>query len=114
MDQPIRKLFDPVALPARDENGMCCHPDLDDRWNMDDNEEAFDPAKFAAAGFEFTFVEFEFDAPEPLLESWFEGGEGDCSAWTPSRPNGEGWMLAGIWDTEDGPIAFYVRPMVTA
>lgn len=116
MDLPIRKLFDPAVMPARDEDGMCCHPDLlGDRWNRDDNEEAFDPAKFHAAGFEFTYVEFEFDAPEPLLESWFEDGSGDCSAWQPSTPDeGAGWMLTGIWDTEDGPIAFYVREIPSA
>lgn len=115
MDLPIRKLFDPAALPPRDEYGMCCHPDLlGDRWNKDDNEEAFDRAKFAAAGFEVDYVEFEHDALDELRDAWYEDGCADCSSWQPSAPQGDGWVLAGIWDTDDGPIAFYVRERVPA
>lgn len=115
MDNPIRPLFDPSVMPARDEDGMCCHPDLkSDRWNMDDNEEAYDRAKFAAAGFEIEFIEFEYDASEELLKVWLDDGEANVVGWTPSVPKGDGWVLAGIWDAEDGPIAFYVREVVTA
>lgn len=115
MDTPIRKLFDPSVMPPRDADGMCCHPDLQsDRWNMDDNEEAYDRAKFAEAGFEITFVEFEYDATDDLLAAWYEDGEANCSAWTPSVPQGDGWILCGIWDADDGPLAFYVREVVTA
>lgn len=115
MDTPIRKLFDPRVLPARDEDGMCCHPDLlGDRGNLVDNEELFDARKFEAAGFETTFVEFEYDAPEELQNAWYENGEANCSAWQPSKPAGDGWTLLGIWDAEDGPLAFYVREAATA
>lgn len=112
MTMPNHPLFSPLSMPPRDKDGMCCHPDLlTDRWNMDDNEEAYDRTKFAEAGFEVDFIEFEYDAPEELQEAWCENGDANCSAWQPSRPAGEGWMLAGIWDHEDGPLAFYVRPL---
>jgi len=114
MDTPIRKLFDPAVMPPRGEDGMCCHPDLQsDRWNMDDNEEAFDRAKFAAAGYEITFVWFETDGTEEEHERFMDDGC-DVSFWTPTPPAGEGWLFCGIWDTEDMPVAFYVREMVTA
>jgi len=115
MDTPIRKLFDPAVMPPRDEDGMCCHPDLlTDRWNMDDNDEAYDRAKFAEAGFEVTFVWFETDAPAEQVDRYAEIGDPDVSYWTPTPPGGEGWMLCGIWDTEDMPVAFYVRERVPA
>lgn len=114
MDTSIRKLFDPAVLPPRDAEGFCCHPDLQsDRWNLDGSEEIYDRAKFAAAGFEIEFIEFEHDATEELSQAWFEGDSADISSWTPSPPSGDGWILAGIWDAEDGPIAFYVREAVT-
>ena len=33
-----------------------------------------------------------------------------CLAGEPKAPEGEGWFLLGLWDTEDGPFAWYVRP----
>lgn len=115
MDTAIRKLFDPSVMPPRDEDGMCVHPDLQsDRWNMDDNEEAYDRAKFAAAGFEIDFVWFESDATEEQANDFVESGDCDVSLWTPTPPAGEGWLFCGIWDTEDMPVAFYVREVVAA
>lgn len=38
-----------------------------------------------------------------------EACEGNCSAWTPTPPDGEGWALTEIYDTEDGPCALFVR-----
>lgn len=67
-----------------------------------------------AAGFEITFVEFEHDAPEKLQDAWYENGEANCSAWHPSKPDGDGWTLVGIWYAEDGPLAFYVREAAAA
>ncbi|MGC1549865.1 MAG: hypothetical protein WA777_15190 [Rhodanobacter sp.] len=103
-------LFDPARLPARDKNGFTYHPDLDgDRWQLDAMEEYLDVAKFRAAGFETASIDFEFDATSELVDSWIESGEPDCSAWNPSTPKGDGWLLIAIYDTEDGPIALYVR-----
>lgn len=52
---------------------------------------------------------FESDASHEQQERYDEGNSPDCSYWTPSRPEGEGWLLAAIYDTEDGPVALYVR-----
>jgi hypothetical protein len=107
----VSALFDPARMPERDEEGMCCHPDLiGDQWNMDDNEEAYDRIKFAEAGYEIDFIWFEHDGTDEQHERFMEDGC-DVSFWTPSVPQGDGWLFCGIWDSEDMPLAFYVRPV---
>jgi len=54
-------------------------------------------------------VQFEYDAPEELCDKWFGGGVADCKQWEPSKPEGEGWFILGIWDTEDGPACYWAR-----
>jgi hypothetical protein len=114
MTTPNHPLFSPLSMPPRDKDGMCCHPDIDDRWNMDDDEQRFDPAKFAAAGWAIAFIWFESDGTEEELDRYCDAGDADISYWTPSSPPGAGWMLCGVWDTEDMPVAFYVKPLVVA
>jgi hypothetical protein len=106
------KLFEASRLPPRDENGWTVHPDLDDRWNMPGNHELFNLAAFADAGLEIAMVELEHDVTDdmhPAYVEYYEEGNG-FSKWQPSLPKGDGWLLAGIWDAEDSPVAFYVRP----
>lgn len=47
----------------------------------------------------------------PLLDdaliSRYEDGENIMSEWRPTPP--AGWMLGGVWDTEDGPHAIFLR-----
>lgn len=105
-------LFDPTRLPPRDEYGFTFHPDLEDpRWEHPDlGEEYLSDEAILAAGFESSQRQFEYDAPEHLRNRYYEGGEAEaCAEWQPSTPEGEGWMLVGIWDTEDGPYAMFVR-----
>ncbi|EFC0197646.1 hypothetical protein, partial [Escherichia coli] len=33
----------------------------------------------------------------------------DISAWEPERPEGEGWFIGSIHDTEDGPVCVWLR-----
>ena len=36
--------------------------------------------------------------------------EGDnYNAWTPKRPDGDGWSLVAVFDTEDGPACWWMR-----
>jgi len=106
-----KTLFDPARLPPRDEYGMTFHPDLEDeRWEHPDlGEEYLSSEAILAAGLESRQVAFEYDAPEELKERYYESGEPDVSDWKPTSPEGEGWILVGIWDTEDGPYAMFVR-----
>jgi hypothetical protein len=70
---------------------------------------------------EFRYVEFYDDAPAPLLEKYENGGspwssdtwEDAVKAWQPTPPEGEGWFLLTVYDTEDGPYACFARPSQT-
>ncbi|EJN3771908.1 hypothetical protein NVA45_004960, partial [Escherichia coli] len=33
----------------------------------------------------------------------------DIAAWEPERPEGEGWFIGSIHDTEDGPVCIWLR-----
>jgi len=105
-------LFDPARLPPRDEYGFTFHPDLaDERWEDPElGEEYLSSEAILAAGFESRQVAFEYDVPQALLDRYYEDGDSSVAAeWQPTTPEGEGWMLVGIWDTEDGPYAMFVR-----
>lgn len=100
--------FDPAELPAPDdETGFFYHPDIPG----DDDDESYDVAKaLKAMGFEWKTVEFEFDAPEEVLDAYYE--KDDLTAtkgWEPTRPDGECWLLVGKGDADDGPWALFVR-----
>lgn len=104
-------LFEPARLPPRDEYGMTFHPDLEDpRWEHPDlGEEYLSAEAILAAGFESRQVMLEYDAPEEISDRYYHGGDGVVSDWEPTTPKGEGWVLVGIWDTEDSPCAMFVR-----
>lgn len=48
------------------------------------------------------------DGRHPLVKALEDGGN-VLPDWHPSSP-GEGWQLAGKWDTEDGPTSVWIRP----
>ncbi|EET9983773.1 hypothetical protein FAW22_004421 [Escherichia coli] len=33
----------------------------------------------------------------------------DISAWEPERPEGDGWFIGSIHDTEDGPVCVWLQ-----
>lgn len=68
-----------------------------------------------AAGFECLFVtmEEELGSDHELVVDHFEYGAGDSlEKWTPAD-QGDGWRLVGKNDSEDGPMAMFVRPLKT-
>ncbi|CAS08945.1 putative prophage protein [Escherichia coli] len=40
--------------------------------------------------------------------------DADISAWEPERPEGNGWFIGSIHDTEDGPVCVWLRNKVEA
>ncbi len=87
----------------RDKDGHLQHPAipaLDESVCVDEFLGAF--------GLQTAFVDMESDDPA-AMDRYLESQSTDCSYWTPSRPNGEGWQLIEIYDTEDGPCAMYAR-----
>lgn len=113
MDTPIRKLFDPASLPARDAYGWVTHPDLTRFYDHDAADDLIYIKGLKEAGWqsESTHLEYDDRAESQVVQNaYFEEGEMDVTAWNPPKPTGEGWLLAGIWEAEDGPCAFWVRP----
>ena len=105
-------LFDAARMPPRDADGYVWHPDLDERFQHDEWEEYVDLKKFHAVGFQMTTVAFEYDATEEMLKLYYEDGEPGCNSWTPTVPDGEGWQLIAVYDSEDGPHAMFVRSIL--
>ncbi|ATA53888.1 hypothetical protein CKY39_12165 [Variovorax boronicumulans] len=89
----------------RDPNGMLDHsafPVFD--------EDVSTRLLLKAFGIESAFTLMEHDADLEAMEAY----DGNCAAWTPSPPDGEGWLLTLIYDTEDGPCAMFVRELKIA
>jgi hypothetical protein len=107
-------MFNPEPI-IRDQDGFWLHSVLRaaEEQCIDDLPES--------EGMEFHYVDFENDAPQELKEIWeqatrflFDGDDeilfADAIApWEPTPPEGEGWFLIGIYDTEDGPYACFTR-----
>jgi hypothetical protein len=104
-DLGYERNFEAARMPGRDENGHVYHPDMEgigfDEFDMG--------PQLRALGWLSATCSFESDADEAARDSYSESCSPDCSYWTPTPPDGEGWLLAAIYETEDGPVALYVR-----
>ncbi len=98
-----RAILTPRAI-VRDQHGMLSHPGIP-YLDEDVNYQTF----FSAFGIESTFVCMETDVDGDAYDQYVESNDPNCSFWTPSAPAGDGWLLLEIFDTEDGPVALYVR-----
>lgn len=101
---PWRGLYRPEHLRANGDGGVC-HPDLPS-W-PDDREDALDKL-IHAQGFDFKIIAGDFS--DEGIEDGDERYWQEIRAWTPEAPDGD-WRLAWKGDTEDGPYAWFVRPM---
>ncbi len=105
---PWRGLYASDRTPNRDEYGCFYHPDIPS-WD-DEREESIAPL-LKAQGFDLQCVPGDFSD-----EAMEEGGERywkEMRSWNP-EPNGDGWRLVAIYDTEDGPYAMFVKPLAQA
>ena len=96
-----------TALPVeRNEHGCWTHPEYD---KFCDGREHVPSAEFDAwvkgNGLEWDYClrDEEFDECAPYLDS------ADFSQWQPLPPNGDGWFVGSIHDTEDGPVCVWLR-----
>ncbi len=94
----------------RDENGFFQHPDLPD---FDEGDGDKCKAWIAEQGLEVVMVALEYHSDEAFSERYFEAGDPDCSYWEPDRPDGEDWFCLAIHDTDDGPVCWWARRVVT-
>lgn len=102
---PWRGLYLPARMPTPSEYGDLTHPDIP-LW-PDDRDDALDKLVHAQ-GFDFHIVAGDFT--EAAMEDGDELYWREMRAWNPEAPEGD-WRLAWKGDTEDGPYAWFVRPM---
>lgn len=102
---PWRGLYHAALLPTPTEYGDIAHPDIPS-W-PDDREDALDKL-VRAQGFDYQIVAGEFT--EAAMDDGDELYWQEMRAWYPEAPE-DGWRLAWKGDTEDGPYAWFVRPM---
>lgn len=110
-DQTTR-LFDPALMPARDEDGYAYHPHLDKFMIGEEHEEQrLDIDALKAAGFVATWwgLDADHDEGDPEFDQYWLDSQGP-TLWQPGEPEGEGWQLVAVYDTEEGPYALFVRP----
>jgi len=105
---PWRGLYSPDLMPKLDGVNMyhVAHPDLPS-WPKDEDEERGIGPLITAQGFavEVVFGEYPDDDGEAVdYCAWL-------ATWSPESPKGADWRLVCIQDTEDGPAAFFVRPL---
>ncbi|QCT21813.1 hypothetical protein FEM41_20220 [Jejubacter calystegiae] len=94
----------------RNEEGYWTHPDYSALFG---DREVISQEEFQAwerkHGLESTITLLENDGDDEIRKRYFEDGETDISEWSPSKPNGEGWFIASIHDTEEGPVCVWLR-----
>jgi hypothetical protein len=98
------------AVVRRDEYGMFQHPDLPD-FDEGDGEKC--KAWIAQQGLQLVMVHLETDAPEEIADRYFQSDEPHCGYWEPGKPDGDGWFCLAIHDTDDGPVCWWGRRVVT-
>ncbi|MGO2305995.1 MAG: hypothetical protein ACTH5W_14995 [Providencia sp.] len=60
----------------------------------------------------FVFMESDIDEDEhPAYERYFHTGDPDFHDWEPGKPEGQGWFVGGIYETEAGPVCAWLRPI---
>ncbi|WP_447868864.1 hypothetical protein, partial [Rahnella aceris] len=105
------KLIQPVTPERNADNlGYWTHPDFFEPAN---GNEYPAPGEFEAwakaQGVEVYTLSLDADPAADDIQAAYEVGEADVSAWNPTPPIGEGWFLASIHDTEDGPYSVWFR-----
>lgn len=94
----------------RNEDGHWTHPDYSALFG---NREIISPDEFKSFcdkhGIESSITEMECDNNQTVIDSYFEDGNPNISGWEPSQPDGDGWFIGSIHDTEDGPLCVWFR-----
>ncbi|KOC30491.1 hypothetical protein GL58_21620 [Comamonas testosteroni] len=93
---------------VRDKDGIGFHPALPD---FDESTKCAD--FFAALGIELKGGmdenEMDSDAYEAMTENGLTDACDNYNAWTPMRPEAEGWSLVAVFNTQNGPACWWMR-----
>lgn len=101
-----------ALVVERSEDGYWTHPEY---ANLFGDREVISADEFRSFckqhGIESSIVEMENDNNQTVIDAYFEDGNQNISGWEPSMPDGEGWFVGSIHDTEDGPICVLLGPI---
>lgn len=106
MSEVNMNLIQPAEV-VRYADGSWTHPDFP-QWDESTLLKTVNDW-FEAQGLERGVVFFEYDVPQDLLNAWLENGHAPLAKWEPTKPEGEGWFMLSIHDTEDGPVCIWAR-----
>lgn len=57
----------------------------------------------------FLHMDHDLSLDDPIYSAYFdEGSDKAVGKWQPTKP-GDGWKLVGKCDTDDGPVATFIR-----
>lgn len=93
-------------LVERDENGYWVHSQIPETESSEIVKEWMNKNKLDHS---LTFMEGDIDVDHPIYERYFENGDISILDWNPSKPEGRGWFIGGIYETEDGPVCMWLR-----
>lgn len=93
----------PVPV-ERDSNGFWTHPDFFEPANGNEYAAPGEYEAWEASQGVVTALCYMPDDQGMVFES-----DADCSGWTPAPPDGAGWFIASIHDTEDGIVCVWLR-----
>lgn len=97
-------LLQPVEV-VRSDIGYWIHPDIANMAFATNREwELFKQQQ----NIEIATTCFGDDAPKHVQEA-YEDGSPDFSEWNPTPPEGDGWFMLSIYDTEDMPVCMWAR-----
>ncbi|HCF7935640.1 TPA: hypothetical protein NIU63_005267 [Klebsiella michiganensis] len=101
-----------TALPvARDpEYGFWTHPVFDELCGEREGVPAAEFNEWLDANcldHQITYLDSSDD--DMAWDEYFNGDSGTFTKWMPETPHGEGWFIASIHDTEDGPVCVWLR-----
>lgn len=92
---------------VRNENGYGALPEFE---HFDIPVEGFAPGAIVN-NHEIQVVELLHDKPNHAVAAKWIEGDNNISDWNPTKPEGDGWFLAGIFNgNEDTPFAVWARP----
>jgi hypothetical protein len=98
------------VTPTKD--GYWCHPDLPE---FDEGQGAEWNAWLDENHLEVSHSLMEDDSAAEAAFERYMAGEGSLPLeWSPALPDGEGWFLLFLTDTEDGPVACFARTNLAA
>lgn len=91
---------------VRQEDGLWYHPDMP---SFTENVEQFSEW-LLEQGLQIEVVKLsDEDEAHPVYANYFYAGATNVSGWNPREPDGDGWFMLSIEDTEDGPACLWAR-----